>query len=188
MAEVAAAFVGWEVIESLAEEGPGAFDGSRGLAADRPFEFREDQLNRVQVGTVRWQVDQCGPDGRDRFADAGHLVRGEVVHHHEVAGTQSRCGLLWGVGQEQFAIHRTVDRQWCGQAVVTQRRDKGRRLPVAVRYLGDPALATAAAAITPSHVRAGPRLIQKHQTTRIDTNHLGWPGDPTLVNIGPILL
>ncbi len=66
------------------------FDGSRGLAADQPLEFGEDQFNRVQVGAVRWQVDQRGSHGRDRFTDASHLVRGEVVHRHEIAGTQMR--------------------------------------------------------------------------------------------------
>lgn len=188
VSEVTEALVGAEVVEGFSEEGPESFDGSRGLAADQPFEFREDQFDGVQVGTVRRQVDQGGSDGRDCLTDASDLVCGEVVHHHEIAGSQSWCELLLDVGQEQFTVHRTVDHQRRGQAVVTQRRDKGRRLPVAVRHLGDQALATTAAAITPSHVRAGPRLIQKHQATRIDANHLGLPGDPTLVDIGPILL
>lgn len=99
MSEVTETLVGAEVIEGLSEEGPEAFDGSRRLAADQPFEFREDQLNRVRGGAVRWQINQCGSDGRDRYTDASDLVCGEVGHRHKIASTQSRCELLLDVGQ-----------------------------------------------------------------------------------------
>lgn len=116
-----------------------------------------------------------------------HLVRGEVVHHHDVACPQRQCELLSDIGQEQFSVHCSVDDQRRGQAVVTQRGDKGRRLPMAVRHLGDQPLTAPAATVTLRHVRAGPRLIQEHQATRIDADHLGLPGDATLVDVGTIL-
>jgi len=62
--EVTEAFIGAKVIESLSEEGLKAFAGSRGLAADQPFEFGEDQfkwlVRSANERTVEGLWNLCG--------------------------------------------------------------------------------------------------------------------------------
>ena len=61
-------------------------------------------LDRVEVGAVGRQVEDAGAGRRDRLADARDLVRGEVVHDHDVAGGERRREELLDVGAEGLPV------------------------------------------------------------------------------------
>ncbi len=67
--DVVGTFVGWEAVEDGADPLPGGFGGSFGGVSQQMFEFGEDLLDRVQVGTVWRQEQQVGAGVSDGFSD-----------------------------------------------------------------------------------------------------------------------
>lgn len=57
---------------------------------EESLELGEGLLDRVQVGTVGWQIKQPGAGGRDRLANPGDFVRVEIVHDDNVTASQCR--------------------------------------------------------------------------------------------------
>lgn len=74
---------------------------------------------------------------------------------------------MFEIGEEDFVIHRGVDHERSGHAVLAQAGVKGRHLPVAIRNLGDESLATRAATAQPCHVGRGPGLVDEDEFARI---------------------
>jgi hypothetical protein len=56
------------------------------------------------------------------------------------------------IGEEDFAVHRGVDDERSGHAVLAQAGDKGGHFPVAVWDLGDEPFSARAASAQPGHV------------------------------------
>jgi len=50
------------------------------------FQFGEGLLDRIEVGTVRWQKADLRADSFDGGADLRLFVHGEIVEHHHIAG------------------------------------------------------------------------------------------------------
>jgi hypothetical protein len=65
----------------------------------------------------------------------------EIVHHDDLAGRERRNQALFEIDEENFTVHRDVDRERSGDAVLSQTGDKGGHFPVALRNLGDEPLA-----------------------------------------------
>ena len=85
MAEEVGAFGGREACDKIAECAPELLEGSQCLGAQQCFEFGECQLDRVQIRTVGWQVEQPCTTRLDRLANAGNLVRAQIVHDDDIA-------------------------------------------------------------------------------------------------------
>ena len=124
MGEVVGTFGGAEVIKDVADGVPEQVDASGCGASEQGLELGEGQLDRVQIRRVRRQIEEAGALGLDGVADAIDLVGLEVIHHHEVAGSEGRRQHLGDVGQEAHAVDRAVEDARCGEAVVAQRGDK----------------------------------------------------------------
>jgi len=133
--EVIAA-LGWcESRDALAEQGPERLDRSTARGAHQGFEFREAQLDRIEIRTVRGQVPQRGAGRFDQPLDAVDVMRGEVVGDDDVAGRQRGDQDLFDVGEKTVAIHRAVDDAGRGQPAHTEAGDKGARLPARERRM-----------------------------------------------------
>ena len=161
--EVVGAFGRGEGVERLAEGVPEGRDGSLGGGSQQGLELGEDLLDRVQIGRVRWQIEQVCATGLDGFTHASHLVRAAVVHDHDVARSERRGQSPLDIGANTFAVDGTVEDARCGDPVMTQRREEGARLPVAMGYGGHQALPAPGPAMAPGHGRRGPGFVDKHQ-------------------------
>ena len=149
----------WRPVEQLADGVPQAVDGALGGLAQEGLELGEGLLDRVEIGRVGRQVTQLGAARLDRRADADDFVRGEVVHHYDVALHQHWCQHLLDPGEEDRAVHGTVEDVGGDEAARGQPTDEGRALPMAVRDRAVQALAARAAAVASRHVGGGAGLV-----------------------------
>lgn len=92
---------------------------------------------------------------------------GEVVHHHDFAGQESRREHLLDIGKEFCAIDGTIEDTRSAYAIMAQRGHKGRCLPVAKRRMSDQPLASFASPVARRHVGRGPGLVDKNKPFRI---------------------
>lgn len=76
---------GKEAVEHAADALDQSVDSSCGLVPQQRLELCEGHLDRVHIGAVGRQVEELGSTVGDRLADAGHLVGGQVIEHHNVA-------------------------------------------------------------------------------------------------------
>lgn len=95
VAEVVQALVGRESVDQSAQQVPEGLDRSGCHATNEVFESCEDQLDRVEVGAVRRQVDYAGIRRFDGLAHTGHLVTYQVVHHHDMPGRSVGTSCCW---------------------------------------------------------------------------------------------
>lgn len=144
-----------------------------------PAEFRlelgEHLFDRVEVRAVGRQVDDLGLGLPDCLCDSGHLVARQVVHHHQVAGTQTRHQDLLDVGEEQLAVECSIDRHRRGQAGGSQGGHEGGDLLVLVRHCLDDPRAGRSPPVPAGHGGGGTGLVEEDQPVRIET---GLPDSP----------
>ena len=101
---------------------------------------------------------------------------------------QGRDELLLDVGEEQLAVHRAVDYQRGGDSVAAQAGDERRRLPMAVRNLGDQAFPARRAAALTRHLRTSASLVNEDQSLCGHSQLRQPPPQPTRRHVGPVLL
>jgi len=102
-----------------------------GHFAQPVFELGEDLFDGIEVRTVGGQQALRRPAGFDGFSNAGEFMATEIIHHHDFARRQGRHQNLLDIGEELCAVDRAIEDTRSGDAIVAQRRQKGRRLPVA---------------------------------------------------------
>jgi hypothetical protein len=167
VSEVVEALGGGEVVDGDADGVPEAIDRSPGHLAQAVFDRGEGRFDGVEVGAIGGQESSFGAGGFDGLADAGDLVRVEIVHDDEVSGQKRGRQDLLDVGAKLLAVDRPVEPARRGEAVMAQGGDEGRGLPVAERGVRDRTLAFLAAAVTGCHVGRGPGLVDEHKPARI---------------------
>jgi hypothetical protein len=101
-------------------------------------------------------------------------VGAQVVHEDDIALVECRRQNLLDIGEECRAIHRAIDDIGSRETIGAQAGDERHRLPVAVRHLGDEALATRTAPVVASHFRRDGRLVDEHETSRLERRLLGF--------------
>ena len=160
----------------------------RSAALRSKFDFGEGHFDRVEVGRIGRQVEQDGACGLDERTHTGDFVGGQVVHDDDVALGEGRNQFLFEPGQKDFTVHRTIEDVRRGDGVVTQARDKSRRLPMAVRRSPDQPLAEFAAPAQARHrgVRAG--FVDENDFVGIKRGLILPPGLPRQSDVGAKLL
>ena len=91
----------------------------------------------------------------------------QIVHQHDFAGRQGRYKYLLDISKEPRAIDGTVEDTRSGDAVIAQRGQKSRRLPVTERRVGDQPLASFTSPVAWCHVGRGPGLVDKNKPLRV---------------------
>lgn len=170
MCEVCGTFSTRDFVETSGNGSAKAFDGVGGapqgvsgdLAQDG-FELSEHLFNRVEIGAVCRKVDKNRAARFDGFSHAGDLVNWDIVHEHDVTSFQGRSENLFDIGPKRRAVHRAFEHERRGHAVVTQRSDECRCLPVAVQHLLDQALAARGAAIKAGDIARNAGFINENQ-------------------------
>lgn len=151
------------------------------------LELGEGLLDRIEIGRVRWQVEQVGAGRLYGLSNAGDLVAGQVVHDDDIAGLEAWGENLLGVGLECSAVHRSIQHHGGAQAAQAQAGDEGGGLPVSPRDRREQAFAAPGAAAEPGHVGFGAGFIDEDKTFRLEP---GLPLAPVLTllrNVGAIL-
>ncbi|CAM4125934.1 hypothetical protein VRRI112168_15200 [Vreelandella rituensis] len=168
MTDIAIAFAGSEPIQLGAHRRPQRIDGTSGGLAQQRFQLRKDLLDRVEIGTVRWQIASLGTPRFDRFSHAGDLMRAQVIHDDDVADAQRRGERLFHPGAKGGSIDGSIENQRGDQPLRTKGTKEGGRLPVAVGNMARATLAARRAAPRRAHVGAGPGFIKKDPPLRIE--------------------
>lgn len=184
MTDVCGAFVWLEVIEQCPDAPPRCLDGSLVGFADEGFELGEHHLDGVEIGAIRRQEQQAGPDLTDGLPGFLSLVASQIVEDDDVALCQRWDERLLEPG----GIDRAVQNQRRHDAVVPQPSQEGQRLPMAVGNLGQIGLATRTPAAGPGHVGLHPGLIDEDQALWINPVLMSLPACPEPGQLRPILL
>jgi hypothetical protein len=114
-------------------------------------------------------------------------VRSEVVEPDDVARLEGRNEDLFDVGQKALPVTGAVEQARRVEAVVAQSGEERRRLPMAVRDLGDEPSAERRPAVEASHVGLGPGLVDEDEPRRIDALLMVSPAQPMALHVRTVL-
>jgi hypothetical protein len=165
-----------------------ALEGVGGDFAEIGFEFGEDLLDGVEVGTIWRQVKQRCAAGFDGFSNTCDLVNTDVVHEQDVASFQGRREDLFDIGRERLAIHRASQHKGSGHAIVAQGGDESAGFPVAMQDFLDQPLAAWRAATETGDIARDAGFIDEDQSLRIKPRLPPSQGLSTGGDVRPILL
>ena len=179
---------GGEGVQGLAQSVKQAIERALGGLAQSGFQFGEGHFDGVEVGAVGRKVKQGGSGGSDGLGDAFDFMGGEVIADDHITWGEFGRKNFAQVSQEGRTVHRAIQEPGSSQPVITQGRDEGGTLPVAMRHGGQTALAAFAAPIETAHLGVEPGLIQKDQSPVIPGPALFPPVLPGQLKLWPILL
>ncbi len=163
-------------------EGPG------GSGAQVVLDLRPHRFNRIEVWRVRGQVTHRCTDGLDRFGDVSRFVSSEVVHHHELPGTQGGGEDLFDISAKGDRVGGPVEDGWREGAIESNRRDDRRGLPVAMGDFGDESLALGTASPQAGEITLRAGFVNEHKATNVYSFELVVPDEPSGGDVGPVLL
>jgi hypothetical protein len=171
----------------LSDGGANRFLATGSSLPKQVLEFGEDLLDRVQVGGVFWEQEQPAAGFSDGLADRRAFVAAEVVHDHQVAGLERRYQNLFDISAEPLCVDRTIQQPGRLDAVMSKCRDKGHRVPVAIRDVAEQARPARRPATQRGHVGLGPGLVDKDQTGRVNAGLIATPLRAAASDVGAIL-
>ena len=158
------------------------------LTAEERFDFGKGWFDGIEVGAVRWQIAKLDALGSEQGFNALNFVRGQIVQNERIPGLQAGNEYLLKIDQEDLGIHRPIHQKWGGDLLLTQRRQKGGTLPMAVRYCAQAAFAAGTATVQAGKLGVEAGFINKHQTRRVPSRLLAPPKSACPLNVGPVLL
>lgn len=151
-------------------------DGAGCGLLQKRFDFRECELDRVEVRAVGRQEQHDGPGSLDRLTNGDWLVCRQIIKDDDVAWPERRDQDLLDIGEEGGAGHRAVDGHRRHDALQRDGADERGRFPMAVRDRGTATFASRRAAIHASHLGRRPALVDKHETRWIQIGLAVEPG------------
>src|SRR6202043_1434055 len=160
----------------------------RSAALRRHVLRMEQQLYRVKVRRIRWQVAEACTNSLDRLFHTCNLVEGDVVDHHNVPALERWDQTLLYVSQEGLSIHGSFDQHRSHDAGLTQASDKRHSVPVAHRGIADQAHAAWVPTVEPQHVGGDCRLVDKYEVGRIKKALLPNPASASAGDVGALAL
>ena len=183
MPEESAAFLRRELAEYCGDALPELRDGPLGGFAQKGLELRERQLDGIEIGRVRRQIDQVGASALDEFAHARDLVSRQVVHDDGVAVGQGGKQHLLDVDKEGLTVHRPVEQEGGDQSAAAKPGGKGRGLPVSPGDGRDQALAAQASTALAHHLGIGAGFVDEDQPVDVE---MGLPGPPLVAGLSDV--
>jgi hypothetical protein len=167
---------------------PDRVGGAPGGFSEQGFEFGEDLLDGVEVGTVFREEEELGAGGADGAPHGLSFVAAEIVDDDDIARLERRDEDLLDIGEEAVAVDRPVDDAWSGDAIAAERGEEGQRASPALRRRGDELLASRCPATQGRHVGLGPGLVDEDQPRRVKPALIELPLPPPSRHVGAILL
>jgi len=152
------------------------------------FELGEELLDRVQIGTVRWQEKQMGADLANGTPCCFAFMATEIVEDYDIAFDERRSEDLLDVEGEELAVDGSVDNPGCINAIDAQGSDEGECLPMSVRNMRHQALSPRSPAAQGRHVGLDPGLVEEDQPVWLYALLISLPSSALASNVWPILL
>ena len=177
-----------EAGEEFADPAAQIWHGTFSRFAQQSLELAERLLDGIEIWRVLGEVEEFRSHGLDGFGDAVDFMGSDVVHDDDVAGMQGGHETLFDIGEEGLAVHRSFDNERSNQLVMAQACDEGDRLPMSMGRVIDQSLAAWTTSSRSHHVGADGRLIEKHQSGRVEQ---ALSPDPTSTRsgyVGSVLL
>ena len=178
---------GSEGIQCLRGGFPQRGEGALGALPQERLEFGKGQLDRVEVRAVSGQIKQLGSTVFNGFAHSADFVRGKIVANDEVAAVQFGREDFLHVSQKHGPVHRAIEQQRRGEAVVAQGGDEGERAPMAVRHAAQAALGGVGTPVKSRHLGVEAGFIKEDEP---GDRPAGLPALPLLAgqcDVGPVL-
>ena len=175
-----------EAVEHGAADRPQGLDGPSRCALQEPLELREHEFDRVEIRTVRRQVDDPRASCRDRLTNTRDLMDAEIVHNDDVARPERGYQVVSDPAKEDLAVDGPIYDQGRRQASRAKGSEEGRRLPVTVRHAGQQAFALGRPATRPGHVRLGPCFVDEHEPIWVQERLLPLELLPPLRDVRPL--
>ena len=187
MPKVIATLLRAETWHALAEQGPEGLDRAAARRAHDRLQFREAELDRIEVGAVRREIPHHRARGGEDLFDATDLVRGQVIGDHDVARAERGHEDLLEIGKKARPVDRAVEDGGRGQASDAQRGQKRTGLPAGARRVVVDACARQAAAVAPQQIRGDAGFIEKCEPREIPRRRVLVPGRPRQVDVRSIV-
>ena len=111
----------------------------------------------------------------DCFGDTCDFMTAEIVADHDIPLTERRGEDFADIDQKCLPVHRTIKHPWCFEPVVTERRNEGVRMPVAMGPVVQTSLRARSAPIQPGHFRVQSGFIKEHEVAMIPSALLCFP-------------
>ena len=118
------------------------------------------------------------PNLADGFPGCLAFVGAEIVEDHNIALGQCRGEHLLHVGSEDVPVDGSINHPRGINAVMAQRRDEGKRLPVSVRNARLQPLTARSPAAQGGHVGLDPGFVEEDEPFGINPVLMGLPARP----------
>ena len=142
-------------------------EATRSRGAQKRFQLRKREFNRVEIRTVGWKKSEARPDALNCRLHLRLLMHGKVVEHDDVTGAERRHQHLLDIREKRGIVDRPVEHRRRVQAIDAQRSDDGVRLPVAIgRVVAEPQPAETAP-VAAQQVGRDPGLIDEDVAARV---------------------
>jgi hypothetical protein len=184
---VGRAFIGREELERDGDEAADLLKTTRPGGAQEGFQFRECELDRIEVRTIGREKSNDRPDLLDRGPHFRLLVGREVIEDEDIAGAQRRHQHLFDVGEERRTINGPIEHRGRAHPLETERSDDGVCFPVTARRVIAEADATRATAVAPQQIGRHTAFIEKDILTDIVERLPLAPASAFSGDVGPAL-
>lgn len=188
MAKESAAVCNREGVQGIGDGGDQVFQGSCRRPSQMRFKFGKGQFDGIEIRAVRRKVAKLDVLGLQKRRHALNFVRGQIVQNQRVSGLKAGNEHLLEIDQEDLTIHRAIDQKRGSDLFLTQRRQKGRALPMAVRYRAHASFTAGAATVQAGQLGVKASFVNKDQTRCIPIRLLPPPKGACTLNVGPVLL
>jgi hypothetical protein len=125
-------------------------------------------FDRVEVRAIGGQLEEARARSFDRLAYAIDFVRGQIVHHLDIAGRQRRGQDLVDIGAKSIGIHRAIEQHRGVKPGQAQASDKCGGFPVAVRHAGAASFSARRPSAQARHLGVDAAFVDEDQPVRIE--------------------
>ena len=160
---------------------------SRSMTAEDLLDLAPHRFDGIEVWRIRRQIQKPGALGLDGFADSPDFVRGEIVHDHQVAGSQGGRQSLRHPGQKHFAIHGAFKKPRGARTLQAYARDQRAGLIASVRDASYQSPSPEGPAAQTRHLGIGPAFIHKDQPSQRFRSQLVMPSRSFFGHVRPVL-
>ncbi len=154
-------------LESSPDRGIESISGPGAELAKQRFELAPAELDRVQVGRVRRQVQEGGARCLDELPNAIGAVRADVVEDDDVPGMQLPREEVLDEGREDVLVGCALDRHHRAHAAEAEGADHRGHRPGVPRNRAMRALASWRSRVLACHRDVAAGFVDEHEPSRV---------------------
>src|SRR3989442_4273406 len=171
MPEVLATMIRRHRVSRGAGDSPQRRSAARCVGPNVSFDETPRGLDRIEIVRIWWQPFHACAALFDVERHLGRLVRGQVIEHHDVAATQTRCQPAAHPLDEGDFIHRAPFRAQHDPAATADGSDQRQIVTPVHRSRFHVFLTAFNPRVRAAHREIGPGFIEKHEPSGILPTH-----------------